>query len=463
MFKASTYVERRKRLKQQLKSGLVLLLGNEESPMNYAGNTYHFRQDSSFLYFFGLDYDGLAGVIDIDQDKDIIFGNELTIDDIVWMGTQPTLKEKSGSVGVQHIAPTADLGKILKEAVQKGRTVHFLPPYRSENKIKLMTLLDIPPAEAEARASVELVKAVVAQRNYKTDEEIEEIEKAVNTSVDMHVAAMRMARPGMLEAELAAEVERIALAQDGHVSFPVILTKNGQTLHNHYHGNRIQGGDLVLCDAGAETTMRYAGDLSSTFPVDSQFTPRQREIYEVALRAHEAAISMLKPGTEFKDVHLTACRTIAEGMKELGFMKGNINDAVARGAHAMFFPCGTGHMMGLDVHDMEDIGEVYVGYDGKPKSPQFGLKSLRLARELEPGFVVTIEPGIYFIPELIDRWRSENKFTDYLVYDKLEQYKNFGGLRNEEDFLITAEGYRLLGKPKPKTIEEVEAIRGSDS
>ncbi len=459
MFKASTYIQRRKRLKEQVKSGLILLLGNEESSMNYADNTFHYRQDSSFLYFFGLDYAGLAAVIDVDEGKEIIFGNELTIDDIVWMGTQPTLKEKSQSVGVEHTLPTANLAQTLSQAKAQGREIHFLPPYRPENKIKLFELLGYTPAEVANHASVELIKAVVAQRSIKSEEEVVEIEKAVDTSVDMHVAAIKMARAGMKEAEIAAEINRVAQAAGGEVSFPIILTINGQTLHNHYHGNTLKSGDIVLCDTGAETAMRYAGDLSSAFPVDPKFTPRQREVYQVVLDAYEAAVSALKPGVKNMDVHLTACKTIALGMKDLGLMKGNIDDAVREGAHAMFFPCGVGHMMGLDVHDMEDLGEVYVGYDGKPKSTVFGFKSLRLARQLETGFVVTIEPGVYFIPELIDRWKSENKFTQFINYEKLETYRNFGGMRNEEDFLITEEGSRRLGKPKPKTIEEIEALR----
>jgi Xaa-Pro aminopeptidase len=460
MFDAKIYVERRKQLKETFSSGLLLFLGNDESPMNYADNTFHYRQDSTFLYYFGLDFAGLNAVIDVDEDKEIIFGNELTIDDIVWMGTQPTLREKSQLVGVANTAPSNELKNYLAAAAAKNRKIHFLPPYRPENKIKLFDWLGCEPGKLSEMASVEFVKAVVSMRNFKRDEEIAEIEKAVNTSVDMHVAAMKMAKPGMLEAEIAAEINRIAQAAGGQVSFPIILTINGQTLHNHYHGNTLQGGRLVLCDSGAETAMRYAGDLSSTFPVDPTFTPRQKEIYNLSLKVHEAAVTALKPGVKFKEVHLTACKTIVEGMKEIGLMKGNTDDAVAQGAHAMFFPCGLGHMMGLDVHDMEDLGEVYVGYDGEPKSTQFGLKSLRLGRKLEPGFVVTIEPGIYFIPELIDRWKAENKCTEFLDFAKLETYKDFGGLRNEEDFLITADGHRRLGKPKPKTVEEVEALRG---
>ncbi len=459
MFAATTYISRRQELKKQLKSGIILLLGNEESPMNYADNTFHFRQDSTFLYYFGLDFAGLVAMIDLDEDKETIFGNELTIDDIVWMGTQPTLKEKSRLVGVAHTAPSDDLPRILAVASAKGRKIHFLPPYRPDNKIKIFNWLNHHPSHLQEFASVELIKAVVAQRAIKSTEEIAEIEKAVNISVDMHTAAIKMAKPGMLEAEIAAEAERIALAANGHVAFPVILTINGQTLHNHYHGNTLKNGDLVLIDCGAETSSRYAGDLSSTFPVSPTFTPRQKEIYQIALSAHETAVEALRPGIKNKEIHLLACKTITTGLKEIGLMKGNVDDAVAAGAHAMFFPCGTGHMMGLDVHDMEDLGEQYVGYAGETRSTQFGLKSLRLARELEPGFVLTIEPGIYFIPELIDKWREEKKFMEFLNYEKLETYKNFGGIRNEENFLITHTGHKLLGKPKPKTVAEVEALR----
>ncbi|MCP4895963.1 MAG: Xaa-Pro dipeptidase, partial [bacterium] len=289
--------------------------------------------------------------------------------------------------------------------------------------------------------------------------EIAEIDNAVDISVDMHVAAMRMAKPGMKESEIAAEVERVAVAAGGRLAFPVIATIHGETLHNHFHGNRLAEGDLLLLDAGAETTMGYGGDLSSTCPVSPCFSERQRTIYEVQLAAYDAAIQKLAPGVPNKDVHFTASRVIAEGMKDLGLMRGNIDDALDAGAHAMFFPCGTGHMMGLDIHDMENLGEVYVGWDGQPKSTQFGLKSLRLGRKLEPGFVVTIEPGIYFVPQLIDLWRSRKHCADFLDFDEIDKWKDFGGIRNEEDFLITSDGARRLGKAKPKTISEVEALR----
>lgn len=459
MFDASTYIKRRGRLKEKVQSGVLLFLGNDESPMNYLDNTYHFRQDSSFLYFFGLNYAGLAAVVDIEGDMEIIFGNELTIDDIVWMGTQPTLKERSQRVGVEKTAPLNKLEEFLKTTHNQGRKIHYLPPYRSEHFIKIFEWLGISPSKAAGFSSVEFIQAVVEQRNTKSEEEVVEIEKAVDISADMHITAMRMARAGMTEAQIAGAVQDIALSSGGQLSFPVIATIHGETLHNRFHGNVLKNGDLFLLDAGAETAMGYSGDLSSTLPVDKKFMPKQKEIYQVALKAHETSIAALNPGIKFKDIHILACRTIASGLKELGFMKGDVDEAVAQGAHALFFPCGLGHMMGLDVHDMENLGEEYVGYAGREKSTQFGLKSLRLARELEPGFVLTIEPGIYFIPELIEMWKQENKFRQFINYEKVESYKDFGGLRNEEDFLITEEGHRLLGKPVPKTIEDVEAMR----
>ncbi len=459
MFTKDTYSFRRDQLKSTLKSGVLLFLGNNESPMNYADNTFHFRQDSSFLYFFGMDFAGLAGIIDIDEDKEILFGDELTVEDIVWMGTQPTLVQRAKSYGLNQVLPYVQLSVYLNAAAGKGRTIHFLPPYRPENKIKLFDMFGINPGEIKSKASIDLVKAVVNLRNHKSNDEISEIEKAVNISVDMHVMAMKMAKPGMKESELAAAVNQVALAAGGQLSFPVIMTVNGQTLHNHYHGNTLKSGDMVLCDCGAETNLHYAGDLSSTFPVDRQFTTRQKEIYEISLMAHEAALAKLSPGVPFREVHYAACRTLIEGLKSINLMKGDTEEALAAGAHALFFPCGTGHMMGLDVHDMEDLGEVYVGYDGQPKSTQFGLKSLRLARPMEEGFVVTIEPGIYFIPELIASWKKEGINSSFINFQQVETYSTFSGIRNEEDVVITQDGYRVLGKRKPKTIEEVESMR----
>jgi Xaa-Pro aminopeptidase len=459
MFHKNTYIQRRKGLKEKVGKGMILLFGNEESSMNYADNTYHFRQDSTFLYYYGIQQPGLAAVIDIDNNKEYIFGNEYTVEDFVWMGPQPTIVEQADNCGVEKVEPTIMLAKLLDTAIKMGQIIHFLPLYRPENKIKLQELIGIVPKDVAGRFSVDLVKAIVSQREIKTGEEIIELHKAVDVSVDMHVAAMKYAKAGMTEAQVTAEIEKIAIVAGGNISFPIIATRNGQTLHNHYHGNTINEGDLFLIDAGFENQMCYAGDLSSTIPVSKKFTPLQKEIYQLSLDAHQAAIDSAQLNQPFKNAHIAAATTIFDGLKSMGLTKGNVADAVESGAHALFFPCGTGHMMGLDVHDMEDLGEVWVGYDGQPKSTQFGLKSLRLAKPLQPGHVYTIEPGIYFIPELIDLWRSQNKFNEFINWEKVNEYRNFGGIRNEEDFVMTENGAKLLGKPKPKTIDEIEAIR----
>ena len=459
MFQKKTYQKRRGRLRSQVKSGLILLLGNNESPMNYADNTYHFRQDSSFIYFFGIDFPGLVGIIDIDSGTETIFGNDYTIDDIVWMGSQPTIRERAILSGIENTGSIADAKVLIQKAQSQNRTIHFLPPYRGEQTLLLLNWCSIDPRKAAQQASVELIKAVVEQRNIKTEEELLEIDKATVLTADMHLMAMHIARPGMTEAGVMAAVNQVALSAGGNLSFPIIATINGQTLHNHFYGNTLTEGRMFLLDAGAEISSHYAGDLSSTFPVGLKFTTVQREIYLLSLAAHEHAVSLLEPGVNFRDIHLSTCKVIAEGMKEMGFMKGNCDDAVQQGAHSIFFPCGLGHMMGLDIHDMEGLGEVYVGYDGQPKSTLFGLKSLRLARMLEPGFVFTIEPGIYFIPELINKWRGEKKFSAFLNYDKIESYKDFGGCRNEENYVITETGARLLGKSLPKSPDAIEKER----
>lgn len=454
MFKKETYISRRALLKKSIGSGLLLFLGNDECGMNYADNGYHFRQDSTFLYFFGLPYAGLSAIIDIDNDKEIIFGDELTIDMIVWTGIQPTLHEKSERVGIREVRPYNEIEGYLKNAQAKGQTIHYLPTYRAEHQIKLFQWLGILPGSEQP--SVPFIMGVVNQRIYKSDEEIAEIEKACLVTADMHLAAMHTVRPGIRECDVAAAVAQVAIANNFELSFPTIATINGQTLHNHDHSNLIKSGDMLLLDAGAETEMGYAGDMSSTIPADATFTPLQKDIYDIQVAAHEAAVAALRPGIRFETVYDQACAVIMDNLKQLGFTKGDPMEAVKAGAHAMFMPCGLGHMMGLDVHDMENLGEVYVGYNGQPKSTQFGRKSLRLGRELEPGFVLTIEPGIYFIPELIDLWRSEHKFTEFLNYDKLETYKDFSGIRNEEDYLITEDGARLLGKKIPLHAEDVE-------
>lgn len=459
MFARETYIQRRQVLKTQVGKGLILLLGNEESSINFADNWYHFRQDSTFLYYIGLSQPALCAMLDCESGEEMIFGDDLTIDHIVWTGPQPTIAELAHQTGISNTQPLSRIESIIKSALATGRTVHITPPYRDQHTLRLAEYTGWSLKEIPAKVSEKLITAVIAQRNIKTAEEIAEIDRATSITADMHLAAMRVTRPGMKEFEIMKAVHEVALGGGGNLAFPIILTKDGQTLHNHYHGNTVQEGDMVLCDAGAETAMGYCGDMTRTFPVSRKFTPRQAELYSIVLSAHETAIASLRPGTTYKEIHLKACATLFEGLKAVGLTKGNTEEAVSAGAHAMFFQCGLGHMMGLDVHDMENLGEKYVGYT-EPKSTQFGLKSLRLGRALEPGFVLTVEPGIYIIPQLIDMWKAENKFTDYLNYDKLEQYRHFGGIRVEENFVITATGAQLLGKPIAKTIADVEAERG---
>ena len=444
MFAKETYIERRRVLKQTVGSGLLLFLGNTETGRNYLDNIYHFRQDSTFLYYFASDYAGLAAIIDIDEDKEIIFGDELTIDDIVWTGVQPTIKEKCERVGITETRPMAQLAVYLKNAQAKGQTIHFLPPYRGEQQVWLQELLGATPAAQQAAASMKFIRAVINQRNYKSDEEIAQIEEAIDVSVDMHCAAMRAVRPGVTESQIAAIVHAEAAKHGFDLSFPIIATVNGQTLHNHAYGTTpLKEGQMFLLDSGCENAMHYAGDLTTTMPVGKQFTEQQRIVCNILRRAHLAAVDALKPGVEFRNVHNIVLTEIAKGMTDLGLMKGNPEEAALAGAACMFLPHGLGHMMGLDVHDMENLGEVNVGYEeGRTKSTQFGFKSLRLARALEPGFVFTVEPGIYFIPDLIDKWRAEKQFTDFICYDKLDAWRNFGGIRNEEDYLVFEGGSR---------------------
>ena len=459
MFEKEVYVSRRNRLKKDVGTGVMLFLGNDELSTNYAANTFTYRQDSTFLYLFGQAYSGLAAIIDADEDREIIFGDELTIDDIVWMGNQPTLHEKSARAGITETRPSAALADYLAAAVAKGRKVHYLPPYRPEHNLKLMSLLGIPVAKQAEGVSIDFVKAVIAQRNYKSDIEVAEIEKACNVTADMHIEAMRVLRPGMRESDVAAALESVAFREGYGLSFATIATINGQTLHNHSHANTVREGDLFLIDAGAETPMGYAGDMSSTVCVSKRFTKKQKDVYDIQNAMHLESVKALRPGVTFESVYDLSARVMVEGLKSLGLMRGDAADAVREGAHALFYPHGLGHMMGLDVHDMENFGESLVGYAGREKSKQFGRNSLRLARELEVGFVHTIEPGIYFIPELIDLWRKDSKFSDFINYDKVEDYRHFGGIRNEEDYLIIPGGARRLGKRIPLTTDEVEALR----
>lgn len=459
MFNKEVYINRREKLKSSINGGIALFLGNMESPMNYLSNTFHFRQDSSFLYFFGLDFPGLAAVIDFDSGEEIIFGNDVDIDDIIWMGPQVTLSENAARVGISKSAPLKKLNDHIKEALNKGRRVHILPPYRGENKIWLEELFGISALRINDYASTELIKAIVDLRSVKEQVEIEEIKKACATGYDMHVTAMKMSKPGVWEQKIAGTIEGIAVAGGGMASFSIILSQNGETLHNHDHSQILKEGRLMLTDAGAETSLHYASDFTRTVPVGGNFTQMQREIYEIVLAANNRATELIRPGITYKSVHLAASEVIAGGLKELGLMKGDIKEAVANGAHALFFPHGLGHMMGLDVHDMEDLGQIYVGFDEETRpSAQFGLNALRMGRRLEPGFVITNEPGIYFIPALIDKWQNEKINSDFINFEKVNKYRNFGGIRLEDDILVTGTGSEIIGKRVPISPEEIEKV-----
>ena len=460
MFETSVYKNRRARLKEKVKSGLVLILGNGEAPANYTDNTYKFRQDSSFLYFFGLNQPGFAGVIDIDSGDEYIFGNDVDMDDIIWMGPQPSVKDMAARVGVSKTAPFARLADCMKTAISQGRRIHFLPPYRFRNMLLLEELLGIRPALVKNYASLELIKAVVDLRSVKEPCEIEEITKACNIGYEMHTAAMRNCKPGVKEQYIAGLIEGIAASYGSMVSFPVILSQNGETLHNHDHSQILQEGRMMLTDAGAEEVSHYCSDFTRTVPVGGKFLTRQKEVYNIVLAANNKAIEIAKPGVTYQYVHLEVCKVLAQGLKDLGLMKGDVNEAVAAGAHALFMPNGLGHMMGLDVHDMEDLGQIYVGYDDETRPiDQFGTSSLRMGRRLQEGFVITDEPGCYFIPALIDQWRAQGIHKEFLNYDKIETFKDFGGIRLEDDILIIPGGSRFLGdKRTPITVEEVEEI-----
>ena len=457
MFDKQVYIKRRKSLHEKLNKGILLFPGNGDSAMNYKDNTYHFRQDSTFLYFFGIDAPGYTGVIDLDEGKDVLYGDELGIDDIIWVGAQVSVREQASEVGIQIVRSCADLKGDIQNSIKEGRRVHILPPYRGDQSMNLGRLLNTHPDEVNSFFSEEFILAVVSLREIKDGNEIQQIEQAVDISHKMHTTVMKMAFPGVWEREIAGTIEGISLANGNPVSFPVILSMDGQTLHNHYHGNLLKEGRLLVTDAGAESPMHYAGDITRTIPVGGKFNVRQKEIYEIVLKAETDSIKAAKPGMLNADLHRNAALIIASGLKDAGLMKGNIDEAVSLGAHALFFPHGLGHMLGLDVHDMENLGENNVGYDQNTKRSEiFGYASLRLGKELKPGFVLTIEPGIYFIPALIDLWKGKGKFKEFINYDKLEKYKDFGGIRIEDDILITKNGARVLGKLIPKTVKEIE-------
>ncbi|MCU0915066.1 MAG: aminopeptidase P family protein [Planctomycetes bacterium] len=453
MFPKEIYIQRRDQLKDRVRSGLIFLPGNTESPMNYAANAYPFRQDSTFLYYFGLDQPGLAAVIDAEEGTECLFGDDPSLDDIVWTGPLPLLQDRGREVGVARTAPRGEMEKTLREAARKGRMIHCLPPYRPEHRV--------PSADPQScsRPSPDLIRAVAAQRSVKSPEEIEQIEIALDITGRMQVAAMKMAKPGILEYEAVGTMEGIMVSSGVRPAFGPIFSAHGEIMHNPSSGNRLRGGDIVINDSGAESPFHYASDITRTIPIGGRFSARQREIYAIVLNAQEKAIVAAAPGVEWREVHRLAAVVLMEGLRSLGLVTGDPQEAVAASAHTLFFPTGVGHMMGLDVHDMESLGEDYVGYtDTIRRNPEFGWRYLRLAKLVEPGYVITVEPGIYFIPALIDRWRADGKHRQFIDYDKVEAYRHFGGIRIEDDILITKDGCRVLGPRIPKTIPEVEAL-----
>lgn len=461
MFSKETYVNRRAELKKLVKSGIIILFGNNESPANFPANGYYpFRQDSTFLYYFGPKRDGLVGVIDVDNDKELLIGNDIDIDDIVWYGSVDSVHDMAEHAGVKESAPMKQLQVICDNAMKEKRTIHFLPPYRHDTMIQIFDLLGIHPSKQRVAASVELIKAVVKMRSTKEQQEIEEIERACAIGYKMHTTAMRVTKPGVTEKYVGGQVNGIANSYGAMVSFPTIFSQHGEIMHGNPSMAVLESGRLALCDCGGETMEHYCSDNTRTFPVNGKFTQRQLEIYSIVEDCHDLALKISKPGVKYFDVHMDVCRLMTDRLKELGLMMGDTEEAVRAGAHAMFLPHGLGHMMGMDVHDMEGLGQTYVGFDDetRPNLEQFGTNCLRMGRRLEEGFVVTDEPGIYFIPALIDEWRAKGLHKDFINYEKLETYKDFGGIRIEDDILITSDGCRFLGEERipyhPKDVED---------
>ncbi len=464
MFSKETYVSRRAELKKLVKSGIIILFGNNDSPANYPNNAYSpFRQDSSFLYYFGQKRDGLVGIIDIDNDMETLIGDDISVEDIVWYGSVDSVHDMAQQVGVANTAPMKTLKTICNDALRQKRKVHFLPPYRFDIKLQVFDLLGIHPNQQKESASMELIKAVVKMRSAKEPQEIEELERAAVIGYKMHTTAMRMCKPGAIEQNIAGYLKGIAHGYGAMESFATILSQHGEIMHGAPSMNPLEDGRLLLVDAGAETINNYCSDNTRTMPVNGKFTQRQLEIYSIVEECHDYALKAARPGVKYWDVHFGVCRLMTDRLKELGLMKGDTDEAVAAGAHAMFLCHGLGHMMGMDVHDMENFDQINVGFDEetRPNLEQFGTNCLRMGRRLEEGFVVTDEPGIYFIPALIDDWRSKGLHKDFINYDMLETYKDFGGIRIEDDLLITKDGCRFLGKDRipyhPKDVEEFMA------
>lgn len=460
MFNKETYVGRRAELKRLVGSGIIVMFGNNESPANFPNNGYYpFRQDSSFLYYFGQKRDGLVGVIDIDQDRETLLGDDISIDDIVWYGSVDSVADMAAQVGVTHSAPMKTLKTICNDAMRNKRQIHFLPPYRADIKIQIFDLLGIHPNQQKESASMQLIRAVVKMRSVKTAEEIAELERAAAIGYKMHTTAMRLIRPGVTEKYVGGQVDGVAHSYGSMVSFPTIFSQHGEIMHGNPSMAPLESGRLALCDAGAETMEHYCSDNTRTCPVSGKFTQRQLEIYSIVEDCHDHALEVARPGVKYADVHFSVCRLMFDRLKELGLAKGDTEEAVRAGAHAMFLPHGLGHMMGMDVHDMESFDQINVGFDEetRPNLEQFGTNCLRMGRRLEEGFVVTDEPGIYFIPALIDEWRASGHCAEFLNFDRLETYKDFGGIRIEDDLLITADGCRFIGQDRipyhPKDVE----------
>ena len=460
MFSKDTYIRRRAELKKLVEKGLIVLFGNNDSPANYPANAYSpMRQDSSFLYYFGQHREGLVGVIDIDNDREILLGDDIDIEDIVWMGFVPSVSDLGAEVGISKTAPMAELKSIIDAATKKGQEIHFLPPYRYDTKIQIMDLLGIHPAKQKEAASLKLIKTVVKMRSTKEPQEIEAIERACDIGYEMHTTAQRLIRPCVTERYIGGQVDGIARSKAQGVSFATIFSQHGEIMHGNPSDALLEEGRLALCDAGCELD-DYCSDNTRTMPVNGKFSQRQLEIYTIVEACHDYVLEVAKPGVKYADVHFAVCRLMTDRLKELGLMKGDTEEAVRAGAHAMFLPHGLGHMMGMDVHDMEGLGQIYVGFDEetRPNLEQFGTNCLRMGRRLQEGFVVTDEPGIYFIPHLIDLWRKEGHCKEFLNFDKLETYKDFGGIRIEDDLLITKDGCRFMGTKRipyhPQELEE---------
>ena len=465
MFSKETYVRRRAELKKLVGNGLIILFGNNEAPANYPANTYSpMRQDSSFLYYFGQHRDGLVGVIDIDNDIEMLLGDDIDVEDSVWMGFTPSVADLAAEVGITKTAPMKELKAICDKAIAQKQTIHFLPPYRHDTKIQIMDLLGIHPSQQKERASLQLIKAVVKMRSTKEPQEIAAIERACDVGYAMHTTAQLLIKPGVTERFIGGQVDGIARSLAQGVSFATIFTQHGEIMHGSPSDNCLEAGRLALCDAGCELD-DYCSDNTRTMPVNGKFTQRQKEIYSIVEACHDYVLEVAKPGVKYADVHFAVCRLMTERLKELGLMKGDTDEAVAAGAHAMFLPHGLGHMMGMDVHDMEGLGQIYVGFDEetRPNLEQFGTNCLRMGRKLQEGFVITDEPGIYFIPALIDDWKQSGHCKEFINFELLETYKDFGGVRIEDDILITSDGCRFLGTKRiPYHPADLESFMSSN-